>query len=152
CSYPLAPAASYRTEVTLRRRSPDGNVHESSLWNLPSGLESCVLFDPDGTVLLCEEDVQLRAGEFLALVRVELSSKLLQRLGVEPQERVPVGPAGWRGWEGWRVRLNRGAAFGPYTIEDREAAASWEQEAPPPLPVRWRESHPIWVGAWPRLY
>jgi hypothetical protein len=152
CSHPLVPAASYSAEVTLRQPPPGGPARESSRWSLPAGLESCVLFDPDGTVLLCEDGVQFRAGEFLALVRVELCSTLLKKKGVQALERVPVGPAGWRGWEGWRLRLDGGAAIGPYTVEDRQATAGWDVEAPPPFPVRWRESHPVWVGAWPRLY
>lgn len=151
CSHPLAPAASYSAEVTLRCCSSGGTVRESNRWTLPAGLESCVLFDPDGT-LLCEDDVQVRAGEFLSLVRVDSCSTLLKKRGVQTLERVPVGPAGWRGWEGWRLRLDGGVTFGPYTVEDYQDTASWDVEAPPPFPVRWRESHPVWVGTWPRLY
>jgi hypothetical protein len=152
CSHPLAPASSYNAEVTLRQHPPAGTLRESRRWTLPAGLESCVLFDSDGTILCSDEEVPLRAGEFLALVRAEVSARLLQGKGVAAIERVPVSPAGWRGWEGWQVRLDGGAAFGTYTVEDHRATASWDVEVPPPFPVRWRESHPVWVGAWPRLY
>jgi hypothetical protein len=151
CSHALPPAPCYRVDLTFRHKGATGGRVESFHLNLPDGFDPCVLFGADGALAGCEGKVH-HAGEYLALVPADSRASFFRRRGVRAVERAPVAPAGWRGWEGWRVALAPDADIAPYRVEAGGAALGWELEPPAPPDVIWREPHPAWVSAWPRVF
>lgn len=151
CSHALPPAPCYRVDLTFRGKGVTGVRVESFHLSLPDGLDPCVLFGANGTLAGCEGEVH-HAGEYLALVPADSRAPFFLRRGVRAIERVPVAPAGWRGWEGWHVALAPNADLAPYRVEAGGATLGWELEPPSTPDVIWREPHPVWVSAWPRVF
>ena len=50
------------------------------------------------------------------------------------------------------ITFDPGANLSPYVVADDLYTATWELEAPPESEVRWRETLPVYVGRWPRLF
>lgn len=150
CSRALSPATTYFVEVEVFGESQPSI--ESHRIELSADFDPCVLFAVDGEMIGINAERPLLSGEYIALVKRESAGQLFQRRGVRQVERIDIEPVGWHGWEGWRLRLDADAGIAPYAVDATDSVGSWELEPAPDLGIRWRETLPVYIGRWPRLF